>query len=227
MNTDQQLDNTLVIPVDQEHGALRLVIVLSFIVIWIVAFIIFSTAIPNDGFSLLAVLLGFGCSYLLTTLLERSLKPRWPSGRVVKLGSDGVKMLQKDKLQQQVLSEDPANAVFWQFKVTKGRTRVPKGWLMLACALEFENDYLTVYTFMSAAQLEAYDMAPFFKKLVGKRKGKSDEDAREDLRLAGEQRRLRDAENQRWMFGAEMTPADFQTYLSRLKTQFPEWMPVN
>ena len=50
---------------------------------------------------------------------------------------------------------------------------------------------------------------------------------REDLRLAGEQRRLRDAENHRWMFGAEMTPPDFITYLTRLNTQFPEWMPVN
>ena len=69
-------------------------------------------------------------------------------------------------------------------------------------------------------------MADQFKKLIAKRKGKSEDDAREDLRLAGEQRRLRDAENHRWMFGAEMTPTDFITYITRLKTQFPEWMPA-
>ncbi len=98
---------------------------------------------------------------------------------------------------------------------------------MLACALEFENKSLTVYSFMSPAQVENFSMASQFKKLIAQRKGKKDEPVREDLRLAGEQRRLRDAENFRWLAGVEMTPADFETYITRLKTQYPEWMPVN
>ena len=205
---------------------MRLTVVLTFIGVWVVGFLIFSVVIPNDGFSLIAVLLGFGAAYGVTALLERYLKTRWPSGRVVQIDKDGVKVLKKSVLQQEMLSEDPVNTHFWTFKISK-RARVPKGWSMLACALEYENEYLTVYTFMSPNQLSTFEMAEQFKKLIAKRKGKSKEDAREDLRIAGEQRRLRDAENHRWMFGAEMTPSDFITYITQLKTQFPEWIPAN
>jgi hypothetical protein len=224
VNTEA-VENTLVIPVDREHSAMRLAIVLTFIAVWIVGFIIFSYLIPNEGFSLLAVLLGFALAYGVTALLERYLKTRWPSGRVVQVDKDGVKILYKSKQQHEMLSEDPVNTHFWTFKISK-RARVPKGWSMLACALEYENEYLTVYTFMSPNQLSTLESADDFKKLIAKRKGKSQDDAREDLRIAGEQRRLRDAENHRWMFGAEMTPNDFITYITRLKTQFPEWIPA-
>ncbi len=218
-------DNKLIIPVDNEHSALRLTVVLTFIGVWIVSFILLSILIPNEGLSLLAILLGFGISYGLTALLERVLKHRWPSGRIVEINQESIKLVKRAELQHEMLSEDPVNTLFWTFKISK-RARVPKGWSMLACALEYENDYLSVYTFMSPSQLESFDMARHFKKLISQRKGKRDADAHEDLRLAGEQRRLREAENHRWMYGAEMTPDDFIAYMTRLKNQFPEWMPV-
>jgi len=204
---------------------MRLAIVLAFIGVWIVGFFVFSAVIPNEGFSLLAVLLGFAAAYGVTALLERYLKTRWPSGRIVQVDKEGVKLIYKGKQQQEVLSEDPVNIHLWTFKIAK-RARVPKGWSMLACALEYENNYLSVYTFMSPNQLSTLETADEFKKLIAKRKGKSQDDAREDLRIAGEQRRLRDAENHRWMFGAEMTPTDFITYITRIKSQFPEWTPA-
>ena len=156
---------------------MRLAIVLTFIAVWIVGFIIFSYVIPNEGFSLLAVLLGFALAYGVTALLERYLKTRWPSGRVVQVDKDGVKILYKSKQQHEMLSEDPVNTHFWTFKISK-RARVPKGWSMLACALEYENEYLTVYTFMSPNQLSTLESADDFKKLIAKRKGKSQDDAR-------------------------------------------------
>ncbi len=204
---------------------MRLAIVVTFIAVWVAGFLIFSVIIPSEGLSLLAVILGFAVAYGLTDRLERYLKNRWPSGRVVQMDKDGVKVLSRGKQQHEMLSEDPVNTHFWTFKISK-RARVPKGWSMLACALEYENQYLTVYTFISPNQLSTLETADQFKKLIAKRKGKSQDDAREDLRVAGEQRRLRDAENQRWMFGAEMTPNDFITYITRLKTQFPEWIPA-
>jgi hypothetical protein len=222
----QVAEDRLVIPVDSEHSAIRLTVVFVFIVVWIISFFVISTIITNEGISLLAVLLGFPIAYGVTTLLERFLRRRWPSGRVVQVDKSGVKTLQRGAVQHEILSEDPATSLLWTFKINR-RARVPKGWSMLACALQYENNSLAVYTFMSPTQLETFDMASQFKKLVSTRKGKNQEDMREDLRLAGEQRRLRDAENHRWMFGAEMSPPDFIAYLNRLKAQFPEWMPVN
>jgi hypothetical protein len=223
---EQALDNTLVISVDREHSAMRLTIVLAFVALWIIGFIVSNAVIPNEGLSLLAVIIGFGVAYGSTAVLERLLKNRWPSGRTVQVDRSGVKLVKRGELQQEMLSEDPVETRLWSFKISK-RARVPKGWSMLACALEYENQYLTAYTFMSPAELEKLPMHDAFKVLIGKRKGNSDADAREDLRLAGEQRRLRDAENHRWMFGAEMTPADFKAYLNRIQAQFPEWIPEN
>lgn len=220
------VEDRLVIPVDTEHGGIRLVVILTFIAIWVVSFFVVNALIHSEGVGLLAIFVGFPVAYGITALFERFLKTRWPSGRFVEIDKDGVKLKKQDVLQAEILSEDPATTLLWTFKISK-RARVPKGWSMLACAVQHENVSLSIYTFMSPAQVESFDMASQFKKLIAPRKGKSDDDMREDLRLAGEQRRLRDAENHRWMFGAEMTPTDFMNYLSRLNSQFSEWMPVN
>lgn len=219
------VEDQLIIPVDKEHGAIRLTVVFVFIAVWIISFLIISAVLGSSGLGLLSILLGFPIAYGVTALFERFLKQRWPSGRVVEVDRQGVRLIHRAKLQQEILSEDPASALLWTFKITR-RARVPKGWSMLACALQHENNHLTVYTFMSPSQIQAFSMAGSFKKLIGKRKNKDSEEMREDLRLAGEQRRLRDAENHRWMFGAEMTPPDFIAYLARLNDQFSEWMPV-
>ena len=92
---------------------------------------------------------------------------------------------------------------------------------MLACALHFEDTYLSVYTFMSPKQIETLESAEHFTKLVNSKQVSSE---REDLRLAGEQRRLRDAENHRWSRGGEMTSDDFMIFFARLKAQYPEWL---
>lgn len=205
---------------------MRLTVIVIFISTWIIGFFIAAAIIPNEGISLLAIIVGFFIAYGASALLERVLKTRWPSGRVVEINADSIKLLKKGVLQQEMLSEDPVDIRLWSFTINK-RARVPKGYSMLACALEYETQYLTIYTFMSPAQIETFPTADRFKKLIAPRKGKSDDDAREDLRIAGEQRRLRDAENHRWMFGAEMLPDDFITYMTRIKTQFPEWKLTN
>jgi hypothetical protein len=86
----ETLDNTLTIPVDSEHGALRLVVVLTFVTIWIAGFVVMSLLIPNNGLSLLAILIGFGVAYVVTTLVERFLKQRWPSGRAVQVDENAA-----------------------------------------------------------------------------------------------------------------------------------------
>jgi hypothetical protein len=96
-----------------------------------------------------------------------------------------------------------------------------KGWFVVACGLEQENNYLTVYTFMSPEQVNAPAITSRFKMLL------PNKEADKDLRLAGEQRRLRSAEEHRWMHGAEMNAADFETFVAQLEKQFPRWMPVN
>jgi hypothetical protein len=210
----------LTIPVDPEHGGVRVVVFFVFIGIWLMVFSVANTLIVSEGFNLIALVIGFLIAALITNLLERYLKTVWGSGRNIHIDSDGVRMEKRGTLQAQHLDEDPVSAMFWRFEVNK-RTRIPKGWSMLGCALEHEGRYLTVYTFVSPEQLDAFERGMWFKKLIGKK------ELREGMHLAGEQRRLIEAERHRWMEGAEMTFDNFKSYLARLETQFPEWMPVN
>lgn len=210
----------LVIPLDKEHGALRLAIMAVFIVSWIVLFIILSALIPNDGFSLLAIILGFAGAYLTTALAERYLRGRWTSGRVIEVDVDGIRMKRGSALEGEVLSEDPAAILLWRFTVNR-RSRVPKGHSVFACAVQYEAEFLPVYTFLSPKQVDSFPDADRFTKLVSAKQASG---GREDLRLAGEQRRLREAENHRWGHGGEMTSDDFLTFYSRLKAQYSAWL---
>lgn len=218
---DNQADQSTTYHVDAEHGRLRLAVLAVFLVVWIVSYFIFSRLVGGSGLNLAAVLLAFATAYVLTNLIERQLKSRWPSGRTIILDNDSVKLARSGQTEQEMRADQGVNRIYWRFTVKK-RSRIPKGWLMYACALEHEEQHLTVYTFMPPSSVEDYDRATLFTALAGKK----DKDGRTDLRLAGEQRRLRDAENYRWLNGAEMTADDFKRYVEQLQAQFPEWSPI-
>jgi len=218
---DSTIENTsLSFSVDPEHGRLRLSIVLIFVIGWIAGFIVFNSLIPGGGLNIAAGLVSFALAAGLTWLAERLLKARWPSGRTVAIDGDAVQILNRGVIQHQIDASRHVNVLMWRFKI-KRRSRVPKGWFVVACALEQDNNYLTVYTFMPPQQANVPGVANRFKLLL------ANKDAGQDLRLAGEQRRLRIAEEQRWMHGAEMRTPDFESFLARLQRQFPKWMPAN
>lgn len=225
--TERTDATTITIPVDREHGGLRLAVLIAFIVIGAVTFVLLNLLISSSGLNLLAVLLSFGAAFAGSALVERVLKNRWPSGRKVTMSRDSVRLEKKGTLEREVRPTEEVSVILWTFTIKK-RSRVPKGWVMLACALENAAGHLTVYTFMPPAKAQAFADAALFKKIASKKELKGDNNPlREDLRLAGEQRRLRDAENYRWLNGAEMTPDDFITYFERIKIQFSEWMPLH
>jgi len=220
---------TLVIPVDSEHSALRFSIVGIFLVGWVIGFLLLSLIFPSEGFNFLAVLLSLVITALVSQQIERQLKRRWPSGRAIHIDASGVRLMQHQQPQETIDGTQIVSPLLWRF-VVKKRSHVPKGWSMMACALEQNGRYLPVYTFMSADEVNKLDINSKFTLL----KGKKEEDEakkrqsgalaqRDDLWLAGEQRRLRQAEEQRWTHGAEMNSADFQVYIQRLQIQFPEW----
>lgn len=210
----------LVVPLDKEHSGLRLAIVASFIASWVILFFILSAVIADQGLDLLGVILAFGGAYLITAGLERYLKGRWTSGRVLEMDTDGIRIKRKSTLEGEILSEDPATVLLWRFTVNK-RARVPKGHSVFACAVQFEGTFLPVYTFLSPKQVDVFAGADRFPKLASSKQLAGE---REDLRLAGEQRRLREAENHRWAHGGEMSSDDFLTFYERLKAQYSEWL---
>ena len=207
--------------VDNEHGALRFSIILVFIVGWIISFLIFNALIPSEGLNILAGALSFGFTALLTQQMDKLLKQRWPSGRAVRVADDSIALVKNGKVEDQVDTTQVINVLTWRFAISR-RSHVRKGWFMVACALEQDDHYIPLYTFISPQDFEKVGGANQFTMLQTK---KELNDQRNDMRLAGIQRRLHSAENVRWMSGAEMNSDDFLAYLARLQEQFPQWMP--
>jgi hypothetical protein len=208
-------------PVDVELGGQRLFVPFIFIALWIIGYFVFAAIIPGAGLNLIAIALGFGVAYGVTTLAERMMKQRWPSTRAVIVADDGVRLMRKGKLEQEMRADQPINQIWWRFTISR-RSRVSKGWYMLACALEHEDNYLTVYTFVPPKEFEQFHRAQAFPQLATQK----EPSRKTDLRLAGEQRRLRDAERHRWIHGAEMSADDFKRFVEEVHSRFPEWTPI-
>jgi hypothetical protein len=216
--TDQP---TLTLPVDAEHGGVRLTVVLVFVGGWVVSYMILAGLISSTGLNIIAVLGGFGAAYALTAVTERLLKQRWRSGRTLEMDANGVRTRFRGTVQQAIPVDDASvNLLRWHFQ-TRRRSRVPKGWHVLAAALEHDETYLSVYTFMSPDQFKQFDQASRFTALKSPKDMPRTGAGRDDLLLAGEQRRLYQGEQQRWIDGAELTTADFQQFLLQLDQQFP------
>jgi len=207
--------------VDPEHGALRISIVVIFIVSWIILFFVLSALIPSEGLNILAIVIGFAITAVFTQQVEKGLKSRWPSGRTIQIDDRHIRVIKNSKVEHEIDAGQRVNVLLWRFKVAR-RSRVPKGWYMIACALEQDDSYIPIYTFMSPAEFDNLRASQHFTLLQSRKALKQDGG---DVRLAGEQRRLHSAEHIRWLEGAEMDSEGFKKLLSHLQEQFPQWMP--
>lgn len=198
-------------------------VVAVFIAIGIISYMILSTLIPGDTINLLVIILSFVSAYLVTTLVERVLRARWPSGRTVEISERGIRTVRHGTTQQEILTSQDTTTLMWRFQ-TRRRSRVPKGWHVLALALEQEGRYISVYTFVSPDDLSKMGADAQFTELKSSKEAERGTKGRDALLLAGEQRRLLQAEGERWTSGAEMTSVDFKAFLAQLGQQFPQWV---
>jgi hypothetical protein len=213
-------------PVDPDHGGLRLVVIVAFFVIGIAAFALTNALVANEGLNLLAVFVGLIAGYLGSLGLERALRRRWRSGRTVHVRADGVTLGKTDKTEVRIAAGARVDVLRWKFRISR-KARVPKGWYVYAAALYDGDVHLPVYTFYSPDQAERYATTEAGRQftLLRGRKDRAKETSGE-LRLASEERRLLDAENFRWIYGAEMTQDDFNAFLVLIETHYPEWKPI-
>ncbi len=223
--TEDREGTTRSFPVDVEHGGMRLMVSIVFIAGVPISYILINLLIPGQGINLIALIGALGLAYVYAQFTENYLKKNWSSGRLVRVDADSAQIIKKGKVESTIDVQQQVNVLMWHFKVPR-RARVPKGWYMIACMLEQEDESLPVYTFVSPTDFESMEAGNHFKKLVRKKELKS-QDMERNLRMAGEQRRLHNAETRRWMEGAEMSKEDFESYVAHLQAQFPTWMPSN
>jgi hypothetical protein len=211
---------TFSLPVDPEHSGLRMMVVVVFLISGVLFYLIMTQLIPQlSGINIIAAVVALAGATILTQLIDRLFKQRWPSGRQLRIVGDQVQLALRDNIQREIDGDQHVNVLLWRFTISK-RTRIPKGWYMVAIALQQDDLYLPVYTFVSPSE---FDALPYSKQYTGLQPKKKNE--QQDLKVAGQQRRLRTAEDARWTEGAEMSKADYDRYIDRLRQQFPEWMP--
>lgn len=211
--------DTLSIEVDGEHIGIRSAFFAAMVLGAVVGYMVGAALFSNGSFSILAVI-GAGVGiFAFSNITERLLVGRWKSGRVVVVNKSGVQLVSKGQAQKSIESSNVASVLNWRFEIQK-RARVPQGWYMIACALEQNDNYLTVYTFISPKQFEDLEDHHRYTVLLSKK----DKSTAHDLRLAGQQRRLHMAESYRWAEGAEMKLEDFIAFMSRIRSQFPTWI---
>lgn len=218
-------------PLDREHTALRGVVLLTFFLGGGLAFVTAGALIADQGIDLLAVGIGVGVAFAGAFVVERLLKRIWPSGRVLVVDAGGVQMRRRETVESAVQVDQPVTALLWTFRITR-RSRVPKGWSMVACSATSDDQQVTAYALMSPKQVAAWaDYGRFV--VLQPRKQQTQEASTganplrgyDALRADGQQRRLMEAEAERWLSGGEMTADDFIDYVRQLHARFPGWLP--
>ena len=221
MNSSLKSQN-IQLQVDREHSGLRLGMVGLFLAILVIVFIITNALVSSEGFNILAGLVAFGVAAIFTRLADPLMKRWWPSKRSLQMDSNGARLMLDDKVQAVIHAEATANVHYWRFKIPR-RGRMPRGWYVVACALQQDDAYLPLYTFASPAQTENLNKIKPFTDLHSEKNNKAASAKGESLRLAGEQRRLRLAEEHRWQNGGELTVDDFETFIKQLNEQYVQW----
>ena len=206
--------------VDSEHSGVRLVGCSTFAISALAAFLVLNSIVVGGG--LITIVLAVFLAVCMTYLADYLSKRFWPSNRAVQFVGDLIHLTKGGKVQSQIDAAQTVNILLWHFAVKK-HPRVPKGWYVVANALEQEGDYLATYSIVSPAVFEALPLSRLSKAYQRKR-GKRKND-KSDLREAGADRRLGRAEFIRGEFGAEMSPEDYHAYLEYLADTYPTWMP--
>lgn len=136
---------------------------------------------------------------------DRLIKRFWPSRRVLLWDAQQIALQNKGEIEAVLRWDERINVMTWHFAVPR-RGRVPKGHLCLGMQLVQDDAMMTLYTFLPPKRTEEVEGFEAFNALMSR---KVVEKGGLSMRVVGEQRRLREAEKDRWESGAEMEVDDF------------------
>ena len=218
--TDQPTE-AIILPVDPYPPSLRLFAAFGFLAGLVGGYLV-TAVLTGSGFcSPIGVIVGLIVGGVAAVGLERGLRGVLPSNRFLHVEEDSITFVFSGNATRSIDTNAHINVTLWHF-VVKRRSRVPKGWHVIALALEQDDVYLPAFTLMSPETFDEFEYKPLFTLLKGSRKDYRDEG---DLRLAGKQRQILTAETARSIDGVEMFNEEFTRLLDTLTTQFPAWMP--
>ena len=205
--------------VDREHSGVRMVGCFTFLIGAFVSYLIINAIIPGGGLFVIGAALAVAVG--LTYGADHLTKTYWPSNRYIQFVGDMIRLVNGSKVQGEIDAEQNVNLLMWHFEA-KRHPRVPKGWYVVANALEQDGEYIVSYSIVSPADFESL---PLSRLSVQYKRKKNKKDDGRDLREAGNYRRIAQAEFHRGDLGAEMSQEDYLEYLDYLADTYTSWMP--
>jgi hypothetical protein len=207
-------------PVDIEHIGIRIVVpflaIAGFvIVLWGAPIILSILPIDTALSDLLLIPLAIAAAVVVAYAGDRYMKRVWPSGREILLDDAALVLRDRKEGDQKVSWHDRVNVLAWRFTVSR-RGRVPKGHYCMALQIVQDEHQITAYTFLNPKALEDWSGTETFTPLAAR---KTIRDERLNMRVAGHQRRLLQAEDVRWNSGAELLADDFADLWAFLQKQ--------
>ncbi len=198
------------LPVDVEHLGVRVVVPLLAVaglvlVLVLGPMVLAALGLEDTVASSLLLPLAILAAVGAALIGDRVLKRYWPSGRELLVDNSWLVLRDRKQPERVVRWDERVNLLAWRFTVPR-RGRVPKGYLCLAMQLLQDEQQITVYTFYDPKKFDQIEEGDAFTPLVSRRALQED---RLNLRVAGQQRRLLQAEDERWQNGAELIPEDF------------------
>ena len=210
----------LVFQVDREHSGVRLLGCFTFLIAVVASYLLVSSFFSNGG--LLAVGAALAIAVALTYLADYLAKLYWPSNRVIQFADDMIHLMKGGQPQGAIDGGATVNLLMWHFEA-KRHPRVPKGWYVVANALEQDGEMIVSYSIASPDDFAALPLSRLSVKYQKKKKRKKG--ATQNLREAGVQRRIAQAEFHRGELGAELSLDDYHAYLDYLADTYTTWMP--
>lgn len=236
----------IVLHADPEHAGLRTAVVVFLLVTLLAAFgaarlLIgaFGSDILRDFSVVVSCAAALVAGLTVAWLFERALKRVWHSGEQLQLDATGVHYCAKAGHSAQTFSwSEPMNALYWTFLLSGyprvGRERrLPGKWRCLACELQQDEERLSVYTYAPPQQAgrgtevatgnggDDFTALSLGKLYAGQRwhsryTAVSEPKLTAEL-LRGKNGRFWLAEQRRRQQGIELTPDDFETFITYVR----------
>ncbi|PJF37338.1 MAG: hypothetical protein CUN49_00855 [Candidatus Thermofonsia Clade 1 bacterium] len=210
-------------PLDIEHSGIQLALPLIAIASFIGLLWLLSNVLRGEENSCLNVMLAVAGALGLMAVSDSVLKRVWKSGRTLSLSEHRITVRDeraKGACEVTFDLRQRLNVLAWRFTIKRSSPRAPRGSVLLALQLLQDDESVALYTLVSAREFDEAVFAEF----VQLKPRSSVIQEKLPLRELAQQRRLLQAEEQRWHEGAEMRRQDFILLLEKLKASHVEWL---
>jgi hypothetical protein len=243
VTTQEQLmpSEETVLYADKEHRGIEIAVPFIILVFGVLSYLVIDKLILNPLLGnagvgsfrpLLRLVLAVVLGALIGAGAEVLLKRFWHSGRLLRLGPDGVTVQYKKKPGEFIDWDKRVNILCWRYALRGfprgGRERrVPVGHHLMACRLLQDETSLIVHSYLSSKQAQqiprherftSLNMASLYSGGLLKRIGRPERPSLGADQLSGQQGQVWVAEKKRWADSFELDPADFTVFVRALDT---------